>query len=586
MKYLFIVLLLAGLTACTLNPEAAKKKHVASGNEYYAKGEYERALSMYRKALDIDQRYGEAYYRSGLASLKLQRWDEAGRNLQRAVELQPQNLNAHVEVINLYLFLHHIDPSIRKFVRPELDWMSVRMQERFPHEYDTARLLGYLALFSNNQKAALEQFERANRAKPRQPEVVGLYADTLAATGQAGAAEKLAFDMIQADPGGFRFYDFLTMLYIRTDRPAEAERVLRLKLDKNPKAPEGYLELAAYYFTKRQWPEMLETLRRLAASRNDIPAAPLLIGDFYLRVRDWDRGLEQYQSCMQRESPEKSQCRKRMVEILLRQNKRADAQRIIQEGLKEDQKDPEALAIRASLLVSPENKEQLQSAIRDLQSVVHNMPRDFVLRYVLGRALLLSGDAESARMQFEEATKIRPDYLHPRVALAQLLLEQKSYGKVLVAVRQILSQPFTDVPFETAGQRPEQRPFYGQILRMPAEDPAGFTTLAHMLADREVGVEEAFILASRAWEQRPAYNVADTIGWIHLKRNQTDTALNILRELVQKQPDRATYRYHLAMAYLGKGEREQAKKECEAALQVKLEGDEELKIRTLLLKLN
>ena len=45
---------------------------------------------MYRNALKRDMRYGEAYYRSALAELKLARYAEAAKDLQRAVELQPR----------------------------------------------------------------------------------------------------------------------------------------------------------------------------------------------------------------------------------------------------------------------------------------------------------------------------------------------------------------------------------------------------------------------------------------------------------------------------------------------------------------
>ena len=52
---------------------------------------------MYRNALKRDMRFGEAYYRSALAELKLGRLGEAARDLQRAVELQPENLDAHTQ---------------------------------------------------------------------------------------------------------------------------------------------------------------------------------------------------------------------------------------------------------------------------------------------------------------------------------------------------------------------------------------------------------------------------------------------------------------------------------------------------------
>ena len=98
---LALLLLLSFVAACNRDPNVAKKKYVENGNRYYDKGKYKEALIMYRNALKRDMRYGEAYYRSALAEMKMGRWGGAARDLQRAVELQPENLDAHTRLGNL-----------------------------------------------------------------------------------------------------------------------------------------------------------------------------------------------------------------------------------------------------------------------------------------------------------------------------------------------------------------------------------------------------------------------------------------------------------------------------------------------------
>ena len=97
-----------------------------------------------------------------------------------------------------------------------------------------------------------------------------------------------------------------------------------------------------------------------------------------------------------------------MIEVLVKQNKKDEAQQLVSGILKEDPKDPEAIAIRASLSLLTGTREQLQSAINDLQTVVSQMPENPVLRYNLGKALLAKGNMQAARIQFEEAIKLRP----------------------------------------------------------------------------------------------------------------------------------------------------------------------------------
>lgn len=70
-----------------------------------------------------------------------------------------------------------------------------------------------------------------------------------------------------------------------------------------------------------------------------------------------------------------------------------------------------------------------------------------------------------------------------------------------------------------------------------------------------------------------------------MKKNLSDSAIAVYRDLVNKQPNRPTFRYQLALALAQKGDRPSAKKECEAALRAKPSKDEETKIRELMAKL-
>jgi len=62
-----LIVLLCAVAACNRDPNVAKKNYVEKGNKFYENGKYKEALIMYRKALQRDLKYGEAYYRSGLA---------------------------------------------------------------------------------------------------------------------------------------------------------------------------------------------------------------------------------------------------------------------------------------------------------------------------------------------------------------------------------------------------------------------------------------------------------------------------------------------------------------------------------------
>ena len=89
--------------ACSRDPKVQAQRYLENGNKFFAKDKFKEAAIMYRKALQKDMRYGEAYYRIGLTDLKLQAYAEAAKALLRAVELQPNNADATTKLADLYL---------------------------------------------------------------------------------------------------------------------------------------------------------------------------------------------------------------------------------------------------------------------------------------------------------------------------------------------------------------------------------------------------------------------------------------------------------------------------------------------------
>src|ERR1041384_4082794 len=91
-------LLLLLLASCNRSPRAQAQSNVENGNKFFAKTNYKAAALMYRKAIAKDPLYGEAYYRMALADLQLGALGEAVGMLRRAEELQPDNIDAKVQL--------------------------------------------------------------------------------------------------------------------------------------------------------------------------------------------------------------------------------------------------------------------------------------------------------------------------------------------------------------------------------------------------------------------------------------------------------------------------------------------------------
>ena len=141
----------------------------------------------------------------------------------------------------------------------------------------------------------------------------------------------------------------------------------------------------------------------------------------------------------------------------------------------------------------------------------------------------------------------------------------------------------TAITLEAAGRRDQVRQAYEQIIKVAPDNAIALNNVAFFLAESGQDLDQALTYAQRAKQQMPNNpDVADTLGWVYIKKNLSDDAIKIFRDLVNQKPNHVTWRYHLALALFQKGDKLQAKKELDVAMKNNPRPDETQKIRELL----
>ncbi len=139
---------------------------------------------------------------------------------------------------------------------------------------------------------------------------------------------------------------------------------------------------------------------------------------------------------------------------------------------------------------------------------------------------------------------------------------------------------------EGTGKREQAKPIWEQILKIQPDSPVALNNLAFIKAEEGVDLDQALTMAQRAVQKVPgSMDMADTLGWIYIKKNLSDDAVRVFHDLVQKDPKNATFHYHYGMALLQKGDKPSAKKELEDAMKDNPSKDEAAKIQDLLRKI-
>ena len=119
-----------------------------------------------------------------------------------------------------------------------------------------------------------------------------------------------------------------------------------------------------------------------------------------------------------------------------------------------------------------------------------------------------------------------------------------------------------------AGQKAEAEGAYRAALQVDGDNAITMNNLAFLICENGGNLDEALSLARRAVQLMPdASEMADTAGWIQLKRNAVDDALAFFAAALAQEPDNTGYRSHLLQALSTMPEMTPALEEIAAQLQ-------------------
>lgn len=570
-RILAISLVALTLVNCSRDPQVVKKKYLESGNKYFDRAKYKEASIMYRRALSTDPKYGEAYYKLALTSLKLNQPANAVPALRRAIELLPAgNKDSNDANLNLaeILLLAGQSTDVTARAKPLLDEaaeIAKAFLRRDPNSYEGHKLTGdasFAAAVSSfrkkdvtNAKAAIEvaiaEYRKTLVVRPNDPIVTLSLARTLASYGELAESEQLFRNVIAKAPNTPTGYGELYRLYIGQKKIAEGEALLKKAVAGNPKEFQFKVLLSAHYFSVGNKAEGAKILDELKGNFKEFPQAFFTSGDFYLRMNDTAAAIKQYEEGEVKDKAHKVDYQKRVIEVLVREGKASQAYEKNLEILKENPKDPEARGLKATFLL---DKGDVNQALNELQSVVTSRPDNFVARFHLGRAHFAKQEYEQASQQFQKAIELRPDYMPPRLALAQVALARGDNEGALKTTEEVLKMDhgsgaaklLQSAALMRMGRYDESKKAIATILAVNPKQP---DTLL------EMGVlnlmEKKYAEAAESFKQGYQSDPSNTRGLLgqaeaYLLMNKPDEAIKVVQMESDRLPNRSDLKRDLA----------------------------------------
>jgi tetratricopeptide (TPR) repeat protein len=404
------------MSGCT-NPEKAKAAHVSKGEAYLKDAKLQEATIEFRNALQIDERLAAAHWGLARAYEGLTRFQEALEELRKTIELDPNNLDARVKLGNYYL----AGAKGKTDSIAEAGRLAKEILQKDPNHIEGHILMGSVLFAQNQREKAFAELNHAIELDPKRVEsYLSLARFYIVTNDQAKAEETFKRAISINDNSGLAHTEYGKYL-VQLNRLPDAEAELKKGVAVEPSNRNSRFMLASFYLVNKQLDKAEEAYKALVDLDKDKPESQAVLADFYSSVNRLDDAVKIYQDILAK-APDFIQGRYRLGEIMLMRGDTKGASALIDEVLKKDQHDRQALLLRARVRAQGGQAGDLKAAIEDLKEVLRQEPNSRPGLYFMAQDNFALGLIDQARVFAADLEKNYPDYLPAKLMQLQMNL--------------------------------------------------------------------------------------------------------------------------------------------------------------------
>jgi putative PEP-CTERM system TPR-repeat lipoprotein len=496
--------LLAGLLVMVVAAGCSSaSQYLDSGNRYFAQKKYQEAKIEYANAVKKDPMLGMAHLRLADTAAQLGDGQTALREYIRAGDLLPADNEAVLKAASaMYLAGRYDEASSR----------AGTVLARDPKNLEALLLKTNALARMNKLDDAIRQAEEAIKLDPK---VVARYASLgnfEVAKGDTVAAEKAFRLAVEVDPKSVYAHTALANFLFSAGRTADAEAALKQAYQLDPKKPETSQVLASFYIAlgRARAPEAEPYLKSIADGSAE-PGPKLRLADYYLLMDRADEAV----AILNKVAADKTkkgfaEAKTRLAGIQYRQDKKADAQRTVDDVLKQAPKNVPALLIKAQCLLDDKKIDEALTRAKDAAAAA---PTSVEAQYMLGRVYSAKDSVDEAIKAFTEVAR-----LNPRAAAAQIQLAR---------LQMLKGFPASAVQFAQ------------QAAAMAPDDPDAKLMLARMLMlqENQDGLARAETALKELQTQYPqSAPVVTSVGMLQLRKNDAAGARKSFEKAASLDP--------------------------------------------------
>jgi tetratricopeptide (TPR) repeat protein len=597
------------------------KVMMSLGKTLVLAGRTDEAVQMYRQVTDKDKTLVAPYLDLYRVYVGQQRLADAEEILKRAIASHPADSSLQYQLAQFYFSTAN---------SAEMNKVLSDLKGRVQEDPDTFLKLGDFYTRIGKTDDAIHIYQDGissdvNRRLDYQKRIVGL----LIAKGKRDEAYQKVEQILKDDPkdAAMRTTKANFLLSKGSIDPAIAE--FQTVVSSMPDNYVAHAGLGRAFLSKNDLPKATQQFEAALAINKDYLPARLELGRIALLERNWDKALAVAQSVLRINPTDGNaqlmeasaythegqfdKARERLEPLVKANPKRVDplAELALLDTVEHRYKEAEEL-FRRAYDADPSNLRGLigvvqvrvlmnnqAGAIQAVADELKKQPQRADLQRELADAELLGGrydkaiqDYNSVAGKFQSEPREQAD-IYARIGQSaeqkgDFTLAVDSYRKAnQLAPSNIFYIRRVGDLLERSGKPTEALAVFRKAMNIDPNNPALLNSTAWTISETGGNLDEALTLAQRARKQAPSYyDAADTMGWIYLRKGQSESAIEVFKEITKKAEANATYHYHYGMALAQKGDKLNALKECAAALKNNPSKSEEAEIKDLVQKLS
>ena len=566
------------------------------------------AESAYKKALEVakEENKGEVAQRVASYYYARERYDEAEKTLKDGIAARKDDLDL---IYALARFYHSRGDQAKA------DAMIEQATGAKPNDVKPFLILSAYRGRNGDLPGALDAAEKAIAVAPEDPTAKLRKAELLVDMGvKENSKERLAMGRAIVDavlaktPEMPEAYFVRAKLDISEGKADDAVASLRRALDRRADWSQAHFLLASALLLQNDRQQArAEVLRAVELDAEFIEARRLLT-KVHALLGEHDLAIEEARRVL-RQRPDDREMRVALAQSLVFLNKADEARKEL-DSIPLDQRGPEVnFAIgridmlqgknefaREKLLLAlesqPQHPEILESllgteialgkiseSLSRIEKVAGEKPNDANLQRLLGIALLASGQGPAGEAKLRRAIELDPNNLGAYQGLARYLLGSNRVQEGIATYEAAVQKQPTSAPlhftlatlYEGVGRRDDAMPHYEEAVKLDPNLAVAKNNLAYLMADAGSNLDRALDLAQEAKAQLPENgNVADTLGYVLLKKGIPEAAIGYLQESEASfkpgDADLGIVRVHLATAYEANKQPEKARETLSRAI--------------------